>query len=98
MDALRGAVLKALGGVVDPEVGLDIVAMGLIYGLEITGEEIRVTMTLTSPGCPLGETLYAMVSSAVAGVAGSRKASVQLAWQPNWEPDMISAEGRRALR
>jgi len=93
----RALLLSALRNVVDPEVGLDIVTMGLVYGVEVSCDEIRVTMTLTTPGCPIGQTLIGMAYEALGRVAGSRRVRLELAWDPPWSPAMISAEGRRFL-
>lgn len=97
MDDPKRAVLKALSRVVDPEAGLDIVAMGLIYGLEVGPEEIRLTLTLTTRGCPLGETIVRLVRESMEGVAGARRVRLDLAWDPPWDPRMLNAEGRGAL-
>ena len=97
MDNAKNAVLMALRNVVDPEVGLDIVTMGLVYGLEITPDAIRLTFTLTTQGCPLGETIIRMTQQALEGIAGTRQVRLDMAWDPPWDPRMLSDEGRRAL-
>lgn len=97
MDNAKPAVLTALRRVIDPEVGLDIVTMGLVYGLSITPEEIVVAFTLTTPGCPMGETMSRMATEAVEGAAGSRRVRLELVWEPAWDPRMITAEGREFL-
>ncbi|MDE2313581.1 MAG: metal-sulfur cluster assembly factor [Elusimicrobia bacterium] len=98
MDSLKQAALFALRAVVDPEVGLDVVSMGLIYGIDTSKEELRVAFTLTSRGCPLGATISGMAQQALEGVAGSRRVTLVPVWDPPWSPAMISEEGRRALR
>lgn len=98
MDELRRGALSALRGVVDPEVGLDIVSMGLVYGLEATPEGLRLSLTLTSPGCPLGAAILGMARRALSAAAGGRAAEVRLVWDPPWNPGMIAEEARRALR
>ncbi|HVA65487.1 MAG TPA: metal-sulfur cluster assembly factor [Elusimicrobiota bacterium] len=98
MDNLKQAALFALRTVVDPEVGLDVVSMGLIYGIEASNRELRVAYTLTSRGCPLGAAIGAMAQQALEGVAGSRSVALVPVWDPPWSPAMISQEGRRALR
>ena len=98
MDAAKRVTLMALRSVIDPEVGLDIVSMGLVYGLELTPETVRVRMTLTSRGCPMGEVLTGMAAEALSGVSGGRAVDLQLVWSPPWSPEMISQEGRAALR
>ncbi|MDE1976689.1 MAG: metal-sulfur cluster assembly factor [Elusimicrobia bacterium] len=98
MDNLKQAVLFALATVIDPEVGLDMVAMGLIYGVDISPAEIRVAFTLTSRGCPMGEAISGMAQEALEGVAGKRRVALIPVWDPPWNPAMISAAGRQALR
>lgn len=98
MDDDRFKVLMALRGVVDPEVGLDIVTMGLVYGLSITPEEIELTFTLTTEGCPMGEVISRMTRAALERAAGGRRVRLVLAWDPPWDPRMITEEARRALR
>lgn len=98
MDTDKNAVLTALRNVIDPEVGLDIVTMGLVYGLRITPDEIILELTLTTLGCPMGETIVRMAQESLDGVAAPRRARVELVWDPPWNPQMISAEGRKALR
>ncbi|MDE2491378.1 MAG: metal-sulfur cluster assembly factor [Elusimicrobia bacterium] len=97
MDRDKLAVLTALRAVVDPEVGLDIVNMGLLYGLELTPARITARLTLTSRGCPLGETILGMAQDALEGVAGEREVRLVLSWDPPWSPRMLSEAGRRYL-
>jgi len=98
MDNDKIAVLIALRGVIDPETGLDIVTMGLVYGLRLSPEEITASFTLTTPGCPMGETISRMTQESLEGIAGKRRVRLELVWEPPWDPQMISAEGRKALR
>jgi metal-sulfur cluster biosynthetic enzyme len=97
MDRDKRAALMALGSVIDPEVGLDVVTMGLLYGLDLTPESVDVSLTLTSQGCPLGPTIVKMAQEALEGVAGDRAVSIQLRWDPSWSPAMLSREGRDRL-
>ena len=90
-------VLGALGDVLDPELGLDIVSLGLVYGVAVTSEGVEVTYTLTSPGCPLGEHIAAEIvagASSVPGVGGVRP---RLVFSPPWSPEMIDEDARFAL-
>ncbi len=98
MEPARLAVLTALRSVVDPEAGLDIVNLGLIHRIQIDPGEIRVGMTLTSPGCPLGETILTMARQALDGIAGERRVFLELSWDPPWNPGMISPGGLALLR
>lgn len=97
MDRAKLAVLNALRSVIDPEVGLDLVAMGLVYGVSVTDAEARVTLTLTTQGCPMGQSILGMAYEAVATAAQGRKVDLQLAWSPPWDPRMIDEDSRRAL-
>lgn len=98
MDSTRQCVLTALRSVVDPEVGLDIVSMGLVYGLEVTPEELRVRLSLTTPGCPLGGAILGMARQALEGVAGAHRVRLEVVWDPPWDPRMLSRESQEALR
>ena len=89
-------VWQALSGVVDPELGVDIVELGLVYGVEAGAERIGVTMTLTTPGCPLHDAMIDAVERALARPGGP-PVDVQVVWDPPWSPDMIGAAGRWAL-
>ncbi|MDE2510667.1 MAG: metal-sulfur cluster assembly factor [Elusimicrobia bacterium] len=97
MEKAKRAALMALGSVIDPEVGLDVVTMGLLYGLDVTPDRVDVRLTLTSQGCPLGPTIVNMAREALDGVAGDRAVSIELRWDPPWSPDMLSRDGRRRL-
>lgn len=97
MDVAKRAALIALGSVIDPEVGIDVVTMGLVYGLDVTKKKIMVRLSLTSQGCPLGPTILRMAQEALEGVAGDREVDLDLSWDPPWSPAMLSAEGREQL-
>lgn len=90
-DADKGAVLDALRGVVDPETGCDLVAMGLVYDVTVQGSRADVTMTTTTRGCPLSEMLRMGAEAAVLSAPGVTDASVTLTWEPPWSPDRIEA-------
>ncbi len=91
------AVREALGDVLDPELGLDVVALGLVYAVEVRGSHVRVTMTLTTPGCPLHDTITDDARRRVGALAGVEAVEVVLVWEPAWTPAALSAEARRAL-
>jgi metal-sulfur cluster biosynthetic enzyme len=91
-------VRDALMGVVDPEIGLDIVELGLIYAVEIREREVKVQMTLTSPVCPYGPEIVEAARSYVREIPGVRGCDVELVWEPNWDPrTMASKEAKMAL-
>lgn len=91
-------VLEALRQVIDPELGCNIVDLGLEYGAEITGDKVHVTMTLTTPGCPMHESISQGAQIAVLGIDGVTDAEVELVWDPPWDPLMMTEQGRIALR
>lgn len=93
----RDAVLDALTQVVDPELGVDIVSLGLVYGVDVDAGEVNVTMTLTTPGCPLHETITQAVRARVEQLQGVEAVFVRLVWEPPWTPQAMSAEARRQL-
>lgn len=91
-------IREALRAVIDPELGVNIVDLGLVYRIEIEGPRVRVEMTMTSPACPMGDYLKALVDAAINGpVPGVRHVEVVLVWEPPWDPDLMSDQGRRQL-
>jgi radical SAM protein len=84
-------VTEALRAVVDPELGLSVVDLGLIYGVAVEGGTVRVTMTLTAPGCPLHEVMADWVRRAVLGIGGVADVDVRLTFDPPWTPARIEA-------
>nr|WP_269433404.1 iron-sulfur cluster assembly protein [Limnochorda pilosa] len=90
---------EALKVVIDPELGLNVVDLGLIYGVDVNDEgKVSVRMTLTTPGCPLYATLNEQVEAAVRPLPGVRTVETELVWDPPWNPDMMSEEAKRLLR
>ena len=90
-------VYDALKQIIDPEVGINIVDMGLIYSLVIDGDNVDVTMTLTSPGCPVGPQILGQIDSAVKGLSDIENVDIKVVWSPPWSPDMLSEEARDQL-
>lgn len=91
-------VLEKLKTVYDPEVGVNLVDLGLIYNVDIDDAGlVRVEMTLTTPGCPLHETLNVAIEQALKTLPGVNLVQVDLVWNPPWTPDRITPEGRAAL-
>lgn len=84
------SIEAALRQVIDPETGRDIVAMGLVYGIEAEGSVARVAMTTTTRGCPLSEFLRMGAEQAVAAVPGVERAEIRLTWDPPWTPDRMA--------
>jgi metal-sulfur cluster biosynthetic enzyme len=81
-----GKVWTSLRAVLDPELGMSIVDLGLVYGLEVRDATVRVTMTLTTPGCPLHGAMMGWVRQAVMLVPGVENVEVQLTFDPPWTP------------
>ncbi|MGA6826965.1 metal-sulfur cluster assembly factor [Nitrospira sp. NS4] len=91
-------VLDALRQVVDPELGVNIVDLGLVYGTEIRDGVVHVKMTMTTPACPMEELLMEMVHSAILGeIRDARSVEVDLVWEPQWKPDMMSEAAKSQL-
>lgn len=89
-------VWHALSGVVDPELGLDIVELGLVYGVTVDDDRIGVTMTLTTAGCPLHDVIVEGVERALTRPGGP-DVDVAVVFEPPWSPDRIGAGGLREL-
>jgi FeS assembly SUF system protein len=95
---LYDAVIEALKEIYDPEIPVNIYDLGLIYGVEISDEsDALVTMTLTTPHCPVAETMPGEVELRTASVPGIRDAEVALVWDPPWGPDKMTDEARLEL-
>lgn len=89
--------MTALREVIDPEVGLNIVDLGLIYDVRFDGRRVHVTFTLTTPGCPMQYAMAEGIRRAVLELSSVEDCEVHLVWDPPWNPSMISEEGREIL-
>ncbi len=97
-EAIRAAVMTALATVYDPEIPVDITALGLIYDVAIDGEgATAIKMTLTTPNCPAAEMLPSEVESKARAVEGVTSVDLQIVWDPPWSPDMMSEAARLDL-
>src|SRR5688500_5505018 len=91
-------VRKALKGVKDPELNLDLVVLGLVYDIQVAEDgAVRVVMSLTSPGCPVAGQIVEDVRTAVLGLEGVERAEVELTFDPLWTPERISPLIRSSL-
>jgi metal-sulfur cluster biosynthetic enzyme len=90
-------VMDALSNVIDPELGLDFVELGLVYAVEIEGGNVRVTYTLTTPGCPIGPHVAEQIEEFVAEVEGVQSVESELTFTPPWSPERMSEDAKFAL-
>ena len=95
-DTALGWAWDCLGEVMDPELGLDIVTLGLVYDVRVEENTVVVEMTLTTPGCPASQTLPMMARDALAP-NDARAIDVRVVWDPPWSPRMIDADAARAM-
>jgi metal-sulfur cluster biosynthetic enzyme len=90
-------VMNTLRYVIDPEIGLNIVDLGLVYDIIIEEAMITITMTLTTPGCPMHSSITGWVENQVKALEPGYEVFVNLVWEPRWTPDMMSDEARQML-
>ena len=90
-------VEEALTNVIDPELGLDFVELGLVYGIEVEDSEVFVTFTLTSPGCPIGPQVSEQMEEFVGELDGVSRVYPKMVFTPPWTPERMSEEARFAL-
>lgn len=99
---LEERVWKVLGGIYDPEIPVDIVNLGLVYGVEVIPQKegkshVNVQMTLTAPGCGMGPHLMAEAEADIAALEGVSEVNVEFVWDPPWNQDMMTEEARMQL-
>ncbi len=95
---LEKQIIAVLKTIFDPEIPVDIYELGLIYEIRIDEEwNVEVVMTLTSPSCPVAESLPAEIEQKVAGIWQVKSASIDLVWEPTWDKDMMSEEAKLEL-
>jgi metal-sulfur cluster biosynthetic enzyme len=90
-------VEDALRDVIDPELGLDFVELGLIYGIEVDGGNVHVTFTLTSPGCPIGPQVSEQIAEFVSELEGVDDVTSTMTFAPPWTPERMSEDAKFAL-
>jgi metal-sulfur cluster biosynthetic enzyme len=90
-------VRTALRGVKDPELGLDLVVLGLVYQIDVADSDVSATISLTSPGCPVAGQILDDARKAIEGVEGVTSARVELTFDPPWTPERISPLVRASL-
>ncbi|MGC8489581.1 MAG: metal-sulfur cluster assembly factor [Clostridia bacterium] len=90
-------VLDMLKNVYDPEIGINVVDLGLVYGVDVDGDEVNVKMTLTAPMCPMHDAISRTAEMAIETLDGVKAAHVDMVWEPPWTPERLTDEARRLL-
>jgi metal-sulfur cluster biosynthetic enzyme len=90
-------VVDALRVVEDPELGMDIVELGLLYDAEVEGPRVHVTFTLTSMGCPVGPLIEQQIRETVESMEGVQDVDTELTWEPPWSPEKMSDDAKFIL-
>src|SRR5256885_1259785 len=93
----KDEVVDALRQVEDPELGMDIVDLGLLYDVEVDGSKVKVIHTLTSMGCPVGPMIQENVDQVVRAIPGVDDVEVELTWDPPWSPEKMSDDAKFIL-
>jgi metal-sulfur cluster biosynthetic enzyme len=93
----RDDVIEALRQVEDPELGMDIVDLGLLYDVEVDDSNVKVTHSLTSMGCPVGPMIQEDIQSVASALPGVEKVEVELVWEPPWTPERMSDDAKFIL-
>ncbi len=97
-EATRAHIYEALHTVFDPELGVNVIDLGLVYGIELDEDGyVTIAMTLTTPGCPMHESISDGVGAAMQDIPGLTGGEIRLVWEPAWEPSRMTDEGRRQL-
>ena len=90
-------VYEALEEVIDPELGLDFVSLGLVYGVEFEDSDVHITFTLTTPACPIGPQVSEQMKEFVGNLAGVSEVYPKMIFDPPWSPEMMSEDAKFAL-
>lgn len=85
-------VRNALRNVVDPEIHIDIVSLGLVYDVKVEGNDVHIKMTLTSPGCPYGPILIQQAQEVLKNVEGVKGGTIEVVWDPPWDPRTMASD------
>ena len=96
-DLVLAEAWQQLESVYDPELGINLVDLGLVYRLEVKEGEVEVELTLTTPGCPMSDSMPEAVERALLMIPGVSKVTVDLVWVPPWEPEMMTDRAKREL-
>jgi metal-sulfur cluster biosynthetic enzyme len=93
----ESAVRELLRAVKDPELNLNIIDLGLVYGVEVEDGNVRIEMTLTSPGCPAGPQIMNDIHKTLRAVAGVNDVDIDIVWEPYWTPEKIEPKIRAMM-
>ena len=98
IETTRSLIHEALRNVYDPELGVNVIDLGLVYDVDVNEEgHATITMTLTTPGCPMHESLGEGVGVTLQHIPGITSGEIRLVWDPPWDPSRMTGEGRRML-
>ena len=98
MTATEDAVREALRQVLDPELGVNIVDLGLVYEVHVDAHDVRIVMTMTSPACPLGDYIKQLIESEIASrLPDVERTDIEFVFEPRWQPEMMSDAAKRHL-
>lgn len=98
MEPTKDDILAALRYVIDPELGINVVDLGLVYDVQITGRDVRISMTMTTPACPLHSYLNQSAQDSICmRIPEVKSVQVDLVWEPPWHPMMMSTEAKHQL-
>ncbi len=90
-------ILEQLKEVSDPEIGMDVVNLGLVYDIEINDDRVYIKMTMTAPTCPVTPWILSEAQRVVENLENVEAADVELVWDPPWNPEMMTDEAKEAL-
>jgi metal-sulfur cluster biosynthetic enzyme len=91
-------IYEVLSECFDPEIPVNIVDLGLIYGVTLDGETVNIRMTLTARGCSMGDQIAAEIEEKLLGLPDCNRATIEIVWEPVWTPQRMSAAARKQLR
>jgi metal-sulfur cluster biosynthetic enzyme len=98
IETIHSLILESLNDVYDPELGVNVVDLGLVYDVDVNEEgHVIITMTLTTPGCPMHESIGEGVGRVLEDIPGVTSGEIRLVWDPPWDPSRMTIEGRRML-
>ena len=95
---MKDKIYAEISRVIDPEIGFDLVSLGLIYDVKVDGDRAKITMTLSTRSCPLHELLLGWVKEATLRVDGINECEIELVFEPEWSIEMASDEVKKALK